>query len=215
MARDLNCKLTLLFLLSFDNLSPAFDLIFSSPSLFFSLNTNACSGKMHPDSRHPNDTLSLNSFNKTPSKGGFLLGTTASSTADPICDQQQQRVQVYYPSVYYTTGGEQIIRSAGGFLQESNLSSSSPLVPNVTTAEYGFSCVDPGSNTCIMTTRKPSSGSTRQHVYDIPHRFKKEPTAVCLMSQSSTVCFVPVHTLSHSCHAGSPCLFFLTKNVMR
>jgi hypothetical protein len=148
-----------------------------------------------PDSRHPNDTLSLNSFNKTPSKGGFLLGTTtASSTADPICDQQQQqRVQVYYPSVYYTTGtGEQIIRSAGGFLQqESNLSSSSPVVPNVTTAEYGFSCLDPGSNSCMMTTtRKPSSGSTRQHVYDIPHRFKKEPAALCLMSQSSTVCFV-------------------------
>lgn len=148
--------------------------------------------KKNLDSRQPNDTLSMNSFNKTPSKGGFLLGTTASSTADPICDQQhQQRVQVYYPSVYYTTGGEQMIRSAGGFLQESNLSSSP--APNVTTAEYGFSCVDPSSNTCIITTRKPSSGGggTRQHVYDIPHRFKKEPTAVCLMSQSSTVCFVP------------------------
>lgn len=126
------------------------------------------------------------------------MGTTASSTGDPICDQQhQQRVQVYYPSVYYTSGGEQMIRSTGGFLQESDLSSAVP-----STAEYGFSCVEPSTNACIITARKPSSGcagagGTRQHVYDIPHRFKKEPTAVCLMSRSSTVC--PVADVSLSC----------------
>lgn len=148
------------------------------------------------DSRQPNDTLSLNSFNKTPSKGGFLLGTTTSSTGDPICEQQQQRVQVYYPSVYYTSGGEQMIRSTAGFLQESDLSSAA-------TAEYGFSCVEPSSNACLITSRKASSGcggggggGTRQHVYDIPHRFKKDPTAVCLMSRSSTVCpLVTCHSL--------------------
>lgn len=135
------------------------------------------------------------------------MGTTTSSTGDPICEQQQQRVQVYYPSVYYTSGGEQMIRSTAGFLQESDLSSAA-------TAEYGFSCVEPSSNACLITSRKASSGcgggggggGTRQHVYDIPHRFKKDPTAVCLMSRSSTVCPVadvslspvPFHTHSSS-----------------
>lgn len=150
-----------------------------------------------PDSRHPNDTLSLNSFSKTPSKGsvlgsgnacGLSVGTGVGG-GEPI--YEHQRVQVYYPSVYCTSTGSgiggadhgaQMMRTANvaSFLHDPNG------LTTATTAEYGFTTMDSGrvlTTAATMGLRKGERNHT--HVYDVPHRFDRKDPNSCISTLST------------------------------
>ena len=123
------------------------------------------------DGRQANDTLSLNSFNKTP-KG------------DPIY-HEHQRVQVYYPSVYGTS--DCINRTA--LVRTSNCDNVQGS-PTPSLGDYGFAASRDPTTRVLRAKSSLNSHCHRehQHLYDVPHRFRKEfmATACNTVSVSSS-----------------------------
>lgn len=152
------------------------------------------------DGRQANDTLSLNSFNKTP-KGG----------SEPIY-HEHQRVQVYYPSVYGTSLECGVNRTA--LIRTSNCDNvvhhGGTGSPTPSLGDYGFASarVDPTTTRVLRAKSSLNSHShDRQHLYDVPHRFRKE----FLATACSTVSLYFLSSPSSSCPLFFP--FFLLELV--